>query len=500
LLYPKQEAFNFLAVKNIAPGLERLGVMLPYSPLLELIANDYKMPLVATSANISGSPIIYKDEDALAYLFDIADYMVSYNRDIIIPEDDSVVQVSRHFNQQIILRRSRGYAPSFLRYKPQTEVDVLSTGAFLKSSFTLSVNGNVFVSQFLGSGESYESQRMYKDTLDHWLKLYKTKPGVIITDAHPGYFSHQYAIELAEKYKTGLKCIQHHEAHFAAVLAENNLLYSSEPVLGIIWDGTGLGSDGNIWGGEFFTYENNEMVRCYHFDYFPAIAGDKMAMEPRIAALCVASNAGLQPDKLKEKFTEAEWNNYQSLINITNLFSSSAGRIFDAAASLLDICDKQTYEGEAAMYLQGLAENYVIENGFEMDDSYFKESPDDYRIPTASLIQGITMDIKKGKSKNYIAAKFHYSLVYLIDIVAKNSSTQKICCSGGVFQNALLVDWIQKEYIGKYQLYFHKDLSPNDENISFGQLVCYDSNISLTRKQEKEITLAGNGSWFSANR
>ncbi len=478
LLYPKKEAFVNLAAKNIAPGLKRLGIMLPYSPLLELIATDYGKPLVATSANISGSPIIYKDDDALAYLFEIADYIVSYNRDIIIPQDDSVVQVSKYSNQQIIVRRSRGYAPSFLNYRPKNDDCVLSTGAFLKSSFTLSVNGNVFVSQFLGSGESYESQQMYKDTLEHWLKMYEVKPTVIITDLHSNYFSHQYAIELSKKYTTEIKFVQHHEAHFAAVLAENNLLHSAEPILGVVWDGTGLGDDRNIWGGEFFKYENNEMLRCYHFDYFPAIAGDKMALEPRIAALCTASETWPYPETLKEKFTDAEWNNYQSLIETTTLFSSSVGRLFDAVASLLNICDKQTYEGEAAMYLQALAEEYVNENAFVMDESYFKEGAHYYRIPTASLIQGIVMDIKKGKRRNYIAAKFHYSLVSLIDIVAKNIGTEKICFSGGVFQNALLIDWIKHEYSNKYQLYFHQHLSPNDESISFGQLVYYDNNIS----------------------
>ena len=477
LLYPKQLAYSNLAVDAIAPGLNRLGIMLSYSPLLELIATDYSMPVIATSANISGSPIIYKEEDAHEHLFEIADYIIDYNRDIIIPQDDSVVQVTKYSNQQIILRRSRGYAPSFLEYKPQKTETTLSTGAFLKSSFTLSVNGNVFVSQFLGSGESYESQQMYKDTLEHWLDMYKIKPDVIIADKHPGYFSHQYAVELAERFNTEIKFIQHHEAHFAAVLAENNLLHSTEPVLGIIWDGTGLGSDGNIWGGEFFKYENNEMLRCYHFDYFPAIAGDKLALEPRIAALCATSDTWPQPTELKEKFADAEWNNYQSLIETTTLFSSSVGRIFDAVASLLDICDKQTYEGEAAMYLQALAEEYVDENGFVMDESYFKEGSHYYRIPTASLMQGIIIDIKKGKQRNYIAAKFHYSLVCLIDIVAKNVETGKICFSGGVFQNALLVDWIQKEYSSKYELHFHHNLSPNDENISFGQTIYHDNNI-----------------------
>ena len=317
--------------------------------------------------------------------------------------------------------------------------------------------------------------------------MYKAKPDVIITDKHPNYFSYQYAIEIANEFDTDVKFVQHHESHFASVLAENNLLHLPEPILGVIWDGTGLGNDGNIWGSEFFKYENNEMRRCYHFDYFPAIAGDKFALEPRIAALCAASGVWMQSDIIKEKFTKTEWNNYQSLIQTTDLFSSSAGRIFDAVASLLDICDKQTYEGEAAMYLQALAEEYVEENGFAMSDSYFKEGSHYYRIPTASLMQGIMIDIKKGKAKNYIAAKFHYSLVCLIDIVAKNIEVQKICFSGGVFQNALLVDWIQKEHSNKYELFFHKDLTPNDENISFGQLVYYDNDIKTKNKENLKV-------------
>jgi len=195
--------------------------------------------------------------------------------------------------------------------------------------------------------------------------------------------------------------------------------------------------------------------------------------------LCISKNEWPQSEKLKEKFTETEWKNYHSLMNSTTLFSSSVGRIFDAIASLLDVCDKQSYEDEAAMYLQALAEEYVSANGFIMDDSYFKKDLRLNRISTASLIQGIMLDIKKRKEKNYIAAKFHYSLVCLLDNVAKNINVEKICFSGGVFQNALLVDWIQKEYEGKYQLFFHKNLSPNDENISFGQMVYYDNNIKI---------------------
>ncbi|MFI5138603.1 MAG: carbamoyltransferase HypF [Sphingobacteriales bacterium] len=476
LLYPKQAAFTDLAVSAIAPGLKRIGVMIPYNPLFDLIARDFGKPLIATSANISGSPIIYKDEDALDYLFDIADYVVTHDREIIIPQDDSVVQVSKYTKQTIVLRRSRGYAPSFISYKPKSSQCILSAGAFLKSSFTLAVNGNIFVSQFLGSGESFESQLMYRHTLEHWLNMYAVRPDVIIADKHPGYFSRQYARELAEEFEVDLKLVQHHEAHFAAVLAENNLLHKNEPVLGVIWDGTGFGNDGNIWGGEFFNYENNEIRRINHFDYFPTIAGDKTALEPRIAALCALHEVPERSTFLKEKFTSAEWNNYRSLIKTANLFTSSAGRIFDAVASMLGICDKQTYEGEAAMYLQTLAEDYVAENGLTMDGSYFTEGVHLNRVHTAVLMRGIMLDIENGKAGNYIAAKFHYSLVCLIGSIAID--VNYICFSGGVFQNALLVDWVKNKYAGKYQLYFHRELSPNDENISFGQMVYYENNIT----------------------
>jgi len=484
LLRPKEMQPAQLAVSQVAPGLNRLGVMLPCSPLLELISNDYGKPLIATSANISGSPIIYRDEEALACLFDFADAVVTYNRDIVVPQDDSVVQSSPQSHQSIFMRRSRGYAPSFLSYTPVSDQCMLATGAFLKSSFTLSVNGNAFVSQFLGSGESYESQEMYKATVQHFLNLYDARPRVFLADKHPDYFSHCYAKELATSFQADIQFIQHHEAHFAAVLAENDLLHGAQPVLGVVWDGTGWGDDGHIWGGEFFTYENNAMLRCYHFDYFPWIAGEKTALEPRIAALCVTSDSWPHAAPLKAKFSPAEWNNYQALIHSTALFTSSVGRIFDAVASLLDVCDKQTYEGEAAMYLQALAEEYVEENGFAMAGSYFQPEAHYYRIPTASLLQGILMDLQHSVPRKYIAAKFHYSLVCLVGTVAKNTGTERICFTGGVFQNALLVDWIHYRYDREYTLYFHQHLPPNDENISLGQLVYFEHKITT---QEKEV-------------
>ena len=477
LLKPKESTFQLLAVNDIAPGLDRIGIMVPYSPLLDLIAKDFGKPLVATSANISGSPIIY-NEDNLDYLFEIADSVVGNNRNIVIPQDDSVVQVSKYTQQQIILRRSRGYAPSFINHPAKTEQCILSSGAFLKSSFTLALNGNVFVSQFMGSGESFESQQMYRQTLEHWLQMYNAKPDVIITDLHPGYFSHEYAIELAAKFSARLRMVQHHEAHFAAVLAENKLIHHKQPILGIIWDGTGLGTDKNIWGGEFLLYDDNQIARAHHFDYFPTIAGDKTALEPRIAALCALHGTGEQVAALKEKFSNLEWNTYHTLIKNAEIFTSSVGRIFDAVASLLNICDKQSFEGEAAMYLQAAAASYVQAFGFNMDSSYLGDLDADVPIPTATLMYRILEDIASEKPVNYIAAKFHYTLVCLVGDIADHLDVNQLCFSGGVFQNELLVDWLKINYTNKYQLYFHVELSPNDENISFGQLVYHENHIA----------------------
>jgi hydrogenase maturation protein HypF len=272
--------------------------------------------------------------------------------------------------------------------------------------------------------------------------------------------------------------VQHHKAHFAAVLAENNLLNNEAPVLGVIWDGVGLGDDGQIWGGEFFKYHDNQMQRSYHFDYFPVIAGDKMAREPRLSALAVSQGPDPSEDLLKNKFTEQEWRVYQKLLQAGNLLScSSVGRLFDAVASLLSLSDKQSYEGEAAMLLEEQAATYFQQHGWNFNDHYFMEEVHHNNIPTGTLMIDLVTDIKKGLTVNFIAAKFHYSLVQLLRMIARQLNVKIIACSGGVFQNAVLVDLLQMNLGKDYQLFFHKDLSPNDENISFGQLVYYENGI-----------------------
>ncbi len=462
-------------LNEIAPGLNQVAVMLPYTPLYDLLLNRFGKAIVATSGNVSNSPIIFQDRKALNELAKIADFILTNNREIVVPQDDSVIKYTPFKNQKIILRRSRGLAPTYINADLELPAQsILATGAMLKSTFSFLHRGNIYISQYLGDLEHFDTQLGYQHTIQHFLNLFNAQPEFVLCDKHPGYASTQYGEILSEELNVPIEPIQHHLAHFGAVLGENNLVHSGEPVLGVIWDGTGLGDDGQIWGGEFFKYENYDFLRCYHFDYFDFILGDKMPKEPRISALSACWNATGTEGFTREKFSKTEWKVYSKMLEKENpLQTSSAGRIFDAVASLLGIMDKQSYEGEAAMRLETMALQYFKKHGLDFQSSYFMEGAHYYRIPTKTLMTNIIMDLQKGKPKDYIAAKFHFSLIKTIKIVANNLKIKKITFSGGVFQNGLLVDLINHHLKSGFKLYFHQQLSPNDENISFGQLVCY---------------------------
>jgi hydrogenase maturation protein HypF len=464
-----------LCIDEIAPGLSKLGVMLPYAPLFELILAGFKKPVVATSGNISEATIIFDDTIAITELASIADLIVTHNREIVIPQDDSVMQLTGQTNTKIIHRRSRGLAPSFFNYTSDKDNVVLSTGALLKSSFCLAQRGNVYISQYLGNTDTYEAQQSFDKTVQHYFSLFNTTPRVVIADKHPGYFSHHFARQLCDEKQLPFVTVQHHKAHFAAVLAENNLLHNDDPVMGVIWDGVGLGDDGQIWGGEFFKYHDNNMERCHYFDYFPVIAGDKMAREPRLSAMAVCWGVEEAEDLLKNKFTKEEWTVYKKILQQDKLLNcSSVGRLFDAVASLLNLADKQTYEGEAAMLLEEKAASYFNKHGWDFKQSYFA---DDDNYNSRTVVTNLVKDVKEGLPVDFISAKFHCSLVHLVRLIADDMNIKKVAFSGGVFQNSVLVDVCQIHLGNEYQLFFHKNLSPNDENISFGQLVYYENKI-----------------------
>ena len=465
----KQSHPTNICIDEIAPGLDKIGIMLPCSPLLQLISSSFINPLIATSANISGSSIIYKDDEAIELLSSIADFVITYDREIVLPQDDSVMQITA-IGKKNINRRSRGLAPNYFPNPfPTTDECILATGAELKSAFALQNKHQLFVSQYIGNQENLASQTAYSNTMNHLLKLMNLQPSLLLADKHPGYFVSLYAGNRSLIENIPLCHIQHHMAHFGAVLAENNLMNSDEPILGVIWDGTGYGDDKQIWGGEFFLYENKDMQRVAHLDYFPQLLGDKMSRDPRLAALSLLKQFPAKQTMLQPFFSEPEWKFFQQLIRQqSDLLTSSIGRFLDGIASLLNICHLNTYEGEAAMKLEATARRHLN----DIND-YYPMPLNNNCLEYSVLLQELLEDISKNKDRGYIAKKVFWSLAKSIEKTSDSFLINKIAFSGGVFQNALLVDMINELLAGKKELYWHRQLSPNDECIGFGQLACY---------------------------
>lgn len=449
----------------IAPGLHSVGVMLPYAPLLELLAFQFQKPLVATSANISNSPIVYQDDEAVESLFAVADAVLVHNRKIVIPQDDSVVRFTNK-GIRIVMRRARGMSPAYLGPNP-TEENILAMGAQLKSTIALQHACNTYLSQYIGDLESADTEKNYQTILNHLLAVTGAEPKLIVTDLHPDYTSTRLGQQQASSLNVSVKPVQHHEAHLAAVLSENDLLKSDVSVLGVVWDGTGLGSDNNNWGGEFFKWHEQELSRIAHVNYFPMLLGDKMAREPRLSALAIAPTDHIH--LLRSKFTAQEWKIYVSALQTESTKTSSMGRLFDAVAAWCGLCDKDTYEGEAALLLEEAARGFIRSQGADYFYSYHIQHRGE-TIETSSLINQIVDDVQREIDLGEIAARFHCTVVNLIRIVAKQNQLKSIAFSGGVFQNVLLVELIENHLSDDFKLFFHKQLSPNDECISFGQL------------------------------
>jgi hydrogenase maturation protein HypF len=465
-------------IDGLAPGLDKLGIMLPYAPLLYLLAKSVGRPLIATSGNVSGAPISFTNEDALTSLKGICDFFLLHNRDIVAPQDDSVVSIPLEPYPPILLRRSRGWAPACPFIKTRSEKSILATGALMKSSFAIAHHQQVYASQYLGNTDSYEAQQAYRHTLAHLQQLLHMEPEVILADAHPQYFTTQLAVKMAEVKKFPLVQVQHHKAHFAAILGEQNITHTDSGIVGVVWDGTGLGDDGQSWGGEFFGYRQNTITRENHFSYFPYLLGDKMAREPRLSALAALYGNETATRELEQHFTPSEWKLYhQMLQDYKGVNTCSVGRIFDAAACIILGINTQSYEGEAAMRLEALANSWCKDHGLAIEETYLPELNPNEIISVDALLVGIQQDLAHRKPAAFVAAKFHASLARFADNIATHLNALQICFSGGVFQNTLLVNMIINQCSKKYQLHFHSLLSPNDENISFGQLIYFDNEI-----------------------
>ncbi len=467
--------------ESIAPELDKLGILLPSAALLYIIALEVNRPMIATSANISGSPIIYKDVDALENLFEVASLVLTYDRAIVSPQDDSVIQFTSE-GQKIILRRSRGLAPNYFPnpFNNNKEI-ILATGGELKSAFAFANKNQLYISQFLGDQGHLASQEAYAQTFKQFQKLFKKIPEKVLIDMHPNYFVADAGKQIAGNANATLHTIQHHKAHFASVLCENELLGKNHTILGYIWDGTGFGEDGQIWGSELFLYKEGLFTRLSHLEYFPVLIGDKMSKEPRLSALSLLKLINKE-QLVKKHFTTQEWQYYSQLMEQpAAIQTSSMGRFLDGIACIMGINSKTSFEGEAVMKLEAIARSSYAHK------AYYSFQIIDNTIHWNGFIQELLLDIEMNKEQDFIARKIINGLVQLILALSKQYGVSQLAFSGGVFQNALLVDTLIENLGDKRVLYFQKQVSPNDEGVALGQMAYYLNGIRFNKSKKEEI-------------
>ena len=454
-----------LLAPAVAPSSPSLGVMLPYSPLHHLLMRDLGFPVVATSGNLSNEPICIDEHEALQRLEGVADYFLVHNRPIVRHVDDSVARVI--CDREMVLRRARGYAPLPIHRKKALPC-VLAVGAHLKNSIALSVGNEIFISQHIGDLETSEAFSTFRSTVADLPRLYEAKPNIIACDLHPDYLSTKHASRMR---LPALK-VQHHFAHVLACLAENELEGS---VLGVAWDGTGYGTDGTVWGGEFLLTDEESFQRAAHFRQFRLPGGDAAVKEPRRTALGVLyeiwtdnliSDRRLAPIA---SFSNSELTVIAQMLSkgINSPLTSSAGRLFDAVASILGLRQRVTFEGQAAMELECAIRPHIDElYPFEIMNG----SPS--IVDWGPMIPEILLDLQKGESVGIISAKFHNTLAEIIVAVARKVGEPRVLLTGGCFQNRFLIERsVRRLSEAGFQPYWHQRVPPNDGGIALGQIV-----------------------------
>lgn len=464
---------NNLISKLIAPNNAYLGVMLPYTPLHHLILKDF-LALVMTSGNISGEPIITDNEYALKKLNNFVDYFLIHDRPIYQPVDDSVIRIVNFGS--IFIRRSRGFTPNTIRVKEKFKKSILGCGAHLKSTVSLTKNNHIYVSQYIGDLENIETISNYKRIIKHLQDIFEIKPEIVVSDLHPDYFSTRYA------QNTDLKCfkVQHHHAHIASCMIENDL---DSEVIGIALDGTGYGTDMNIWGGEVFIVNKYSFKRICHIEYIPLPGGDKSIIEPwRMCLSYLYKYWNKDVKNLNLPILQRISSNKQDIIfqmidkNINSPLTSSCGRLFDAISALIGLCYEITYEGQAAIELESLVES---EEHKIYSFDLIKES-DKYIISFKNTFVEIINDLNDKVPLDIISTSFHLTLVELFtricNIIKNKYDLKKVVLSGGVFQNKFFSEQLVNLLIqNNFKVFTHKQISPNDECISVGQVAIVNS-------------------------
>ena len=433
--------------KHIAPRIDRLGVFLPYTPLHVRLFDYLEAPIVATSANRSGEPIITHAQDLHVKLHDVVDYYLDYNRDIVNASDDSVVQVIE--DKMLLMRASRGLTPKSMRFESTERRKILAVGAQQKNAIAIYHNNQVILSPYIGDLDTVSSFEFFEKTLQSFKDFYDFEPDVIVGDLHPNYATTQWA----KKQNKPFIQVQHHYAHILAVLYEHSL---DEKVLGIAWDGTGYGDDGTIWGGEFLLCDNTSYERVAYFEPFLLLGGDASIKDIRrilLSILCDIDVINYETTLLDTKEIKLLKQIYDKKIN--SPLCSSVGRLFDAVAVLCGLSHKVSYDGESGLLLEGLYDNSIDEAY-----SFYQEGP-------IIRYKHTFIEMLNDKEPRIIATKFINALIQCAFKILSHYNVPTVL-SGGVFQNRTLLEKLLQK--AKGPLYFPSTIPINDGGICIGQL------------------------------
>jgi hydrogenase maturation protein HypF len=459
---------------SVAPGSTTLGLMLPYTPLHQLLLEAFDGPLVMTSGNLSDEPIAFLDEDAAERLTGVADAFLVHDRAIRTRVDDSVVKVVA--GRVVPMRRSRGYVPNPVVLPVASPVPVLACGAALKSTFALVRGDQAFLSHHIGDLGDYLTQQSYLDGISHLSGLLDLEVAVLAHDLHPDYPSTRYA---QDREGVQLLGVQHHHAHIASCLADNG---SRQRVIGVAFDGLGLGTDGTAWGGEFLVADLEGFTREAHLAPVCLPGGDAASRQPwRMAASHLdAAYAGDIPELDVQRRQGPLWDQVLSVarVGLNSPMTSSAGRLFDAVSAILGLRDVLSYEGQAAIELEQVADpaergSYAVPvNGAVVDVS--------------ALVRAVVEDLGSGVPVPLIAARFHNALADVIgsvcDRLREVHALTTVALSGGVFQNSLLMARTLDRLEGRgFQVLTHRQVPCNDGGISLGQAAVAAARLSVER-------------------
>ncbi len=470
---------NCLISAEVAPKNNYFGVMLPYTPLHYLLLAEFQgVALVMTSGNSSEEPLTKDNQEAIEKLKGMADYLLVHERDIHNRCDDSVTSVID--SKESIIRRSRGYVPLPIVLKFNLG-QILAVGAELKNTFCLTKDNYAFLSQHMGDLKNYETLNYYKESIAHFKRLFRIEPEIIAHDLHPDYLSTKFAREYSclQPLAFSLQPIQHHHAHIAACLAENGI---DEKVIGVAMDGTGYGTDGNVWGCEFMLTDYSGFERVAHLKYIPMPGGDKATEEPwRMAVSYLHSVYGEAiPSRFLKRWGDEKTSFIMKMLRqgINSPLTSSAGRLFDAVASILSLRDKVNYEAQAAIELEMIADEDE-NSGYEFE--IYGEGNVLIIDPTKTIID-IVCDMDCGIHLSVISARFHNTVLgWTLEICRRmrdKTGINKVALSGGVFQNRYLSERLKPRLKEEgFSVIFHAKVPTNDGGISLGQAV-----IAVRRK------------------